>query len=137
MGEFAGRLAVEPDACYAQPFEESRHDNPADGIDGVKNHLETGVSDGLDIDGRQIEHGVQVGVRVVLFREMAQIVHRSEAEILPLGKVQDSLPLGSGKKFTAVVQQFKRVPLARIVGSREDDASVCTGEGHGHCRGRC
>ena len=94
------------------------------------------VLDSLDIHGIQSQHCVQMFVRIVVFGDVAEIVHIREVEILCFGKVKDSLTFYCCKEFSTVVEQFESIPLAWVVGGCEDDSAVGLGEGHGHFCGR-
>ena len=139
VGEFARGLAVEADAFHAEALEEAGHDDAANGIDRVDDHLEVRSLDGGDVNGLQRQDGVEVLVREVFLLDVAEGLDGREVEVLAGGEVQDGLAFHGGEEFALVVKELEGVPLARVVRGGEDDAAVCLGEENGHFgrRGRC
>ena len=135
MGEVSCRFAVELDAFHAQPLEKTWHDDAADRVDGVQDDLEPGSGDGFLVHLFQRQDSIQVHVGIVLFRNLAKAVDPGEIESFSFSEVQDSLAFGSSEEFSLVIQQLEGIPLPRVVGGGQDDASVGSGESHSHLRG--
>ena len=95
------------------------------------------VLDRFHIDRIKGEDSVQMLVRVVVFRDVSEIIDIGETEILRLREIKDSLTFGGGEELSFVVEKLQGVPLAWVVRGCEDDPSVGLGESHGHLCGRC
>jgi len=128
VGEITARFTVERDAFHAEALQQAGHYDAAHGIDGIQGHFETGFADGFCIHGIESEYGIDVLVGIIMFFDLAKFVHVREIELALLGAVQDGLALCGGKELSVLVQKLEGVPLARVVGCSEDDASVRSGE---------
>ena len=125
MGELARRFAVEFHDLAAQFAQQARHDDAAHRVDRVDHHLEAALAHGLDIHKGQRQHPADVFVVEILTRnDMADSVDGRVVEIALFRHGQQFLALGIGEEFAVRIEQFQRVPLARIVRRRDDDAAV-------------
>ena len=128
VGEISGGLAVEPDAFHAQFFEQARHYYATYGIHRIHDHLETGILDGLYIDGLKGEDGIYMFIGVIMLFYMSEFIYRSEIEDSAFRTVQNGLSLRRGKELPFLVKELEGVPLPGIVRCRENDAAVCMGK---------
>ena len=125
VGELARRLAVEFHDLAAQLAQQLRDHDASHRVDGVDHHLEAFAPHSVDIDQRQGEHPTDMFVVERFARKhMPQCVDLGKFEVASFGQLQHALALGIGEELAVGIEQFQRVPLARIVRGGNDDAAV-------------
>ena len=135
VGEVASRLGVENRVFHAQLVEQLGQNDTTNGVDGVHTNAEMRVADGLSINQFEAHHIVNVPlVGLIAIDVMAQVVNIGILEVLLLGNLQHLSTVLRGEELALAVQQLQRIPLARIMRSRDDDAAVSAKRLHGKLR---
>ena len=137
MCEVAVGLAVEEGVLHAECVEQLREDDTAYRVDRVHANLEVGILDSLNVHEFQGKHRVDVAlVECVVFCIFAQSIYVSILEVLLLGDGKYLVAVGGSKELPLVVEELEGIPLARVVGSGDDDTASRTAHGHGKFGGR-
>ena len=76
-------------------------------------------------------------VERIVDNHVTQFINFCIAEILLFSQFQHLLSVGSSQEFSFAIQQLQRIPLTRIVRSRNDDTTIGTAHAYCQLRGRC
>ncbi len=124
VGEVAVGLAIEEGVAHPETVEElGKYDAP-NGVDGVDDHTEMAVADGLHIHQIEREDGVDVArIEAVVLAVAAQMVHIGIVECLLGSDVEHGIAVVLGEELALMVEQLEGIPLTGVVAGGDDDAT--------------
>ena len=124
MREVSVRCAVEADnILHAECLQHSRNSQSANGVDAIDSHGEVSLAYRLGVHKFQVQYVLHVVGQIILVLDSAEFADLGESEVFALGDGEYLFALLVREKLSALVKQFERVPLHRVVAGGEDNTS--------------
>lgn len=126
MGKVASRFAVEFDNLGdTQCTKETRDSDAPRRVDRIDSDTEMGIADSLGVDQRKLQDALDMVVdSIKILDDRAQIIDRSEGQLIAIGNAKHLGALGGIDKLATGVEQFECIPMFGVVRSGDDDAAI-------------
>ena len=112
----SGRFAVQADDIFhTKRLEHSRNGESANRVHAVDSDGKVPFRNRFGMNKVKIQHFLHMIGQVVLVGHMSELVHFGKGEIFALGDSQHFFAFGIIEEFAFLVQQFKGIPLFRVV----------------------